>query len=414
MKNWKWLHMTKTMSRNKYLFIVVSFLLWFPHFMYVPILSPYMEVIGTPYTFIGIVLGSYGLTQLLFRLPIGITSDIAKLRKPFIILGMVMSMLSCLIFITMDGVLWLLLARSLAGLAAASWVAFTVLYPIYFSEDKVHVAMGSISFVVVLAQFIGMSFSGYIVNEWGWKAPFWIGGIFSVVGLILSFFIYEPKSKEVSAPINMKELTTVIREPSLLKISLLSIVAHSIIFSTMFGFTSTYAIHVGFETSELTLIVFAFMIPHAIATLFMGNVLVPRLGEGKSLMGAFLLASIFTFMIPFTDTKNLFLVVQGFSGFALGLIFPLLLSMSIKSIAPEKRATAMGAYQSLYAIGIFVGPFLTGLINATFGVESGFYFLAGLAFVATVLIIIWYREEIFSTFLSKEERKKENKKRDIL
>ena len=32
--------------------------------------------------------------------------------------------------------------------------------------------MGGISFIVVLAQFMGMSVSGYIVDEWGWRAPF--------------------------------------------------------------------------------------------------------------------------------------------------------------------------------------------------------------------------------------------------
>lgn len=73
-------------NRNKYLFIVVSFLLWFLHFLYAPILSPYMESIGGEYTFIGIVLSSYGLMQLLCRLPISIFSDLMKLRKPFILL----------------------------------------------------------------------------------------------------------------------------------------------------------------------------------------------------------------------------------------------------------------------------------------------------------------------------------------
>lgn len=386
--------MSKTMSRNKALFIVVSFLLWFPHFLYVPILSPYMGEIGTPYTFIGIVLGSYGITQLLFRLPIGIRSDMMKLRKPFIIAGMVMSLISCLIFITMDGAGWLLLARSFAGLAAASWVAFTVLYPIYFSKDKVHVAMGSISFVVVLAQFLGMSFSGYMVEMWGWKSPFWIGTIFSIIGLILSFFIYEPKDKEVSQPIQLKELATVIREPNLLKVSFLSIIAHSVMFSTMFGFTSTFALQIGFNPSEITWIVFAFMIPHASATLFMGNVLVPRIGEWPALKAAFFLTAIFTFMMPFAHNKILFLLIQAFAGFALGLVFPLLLSMSIQSISQEKRATAMGAYQSIYAIGIFVGPFVTGIINSSFGLESGFYFLGVVSLITTALIVIWGRQEI--------------------
>lgn len=399
--------MTKSMNRNKNLFMLVSFLLWFPQFMYVPTLSPYMEHTGIPYSFIGVILGSYGLTQLLFRLPIGITSDIIKSRKPFILFGMFISMLSCFIFLTMDGAGWLLFARALAGLAAASWVAFTVLYPIYFSEDKVHVAMGSISFIVVLAQFLGMSFSGYIVEEWGWKAPFWIGSVFSVIGWGLAFFIYEPKNKKVSEPIKLKGLIHIIREPSLLKVSLLSILAHSIIFSTMFGFTSTFALQTGFEASEIIWIVAAFMVPHAIATLFMGNVIIPRLGEGKSLVAAFLLVTIATMLIPFAQLKNIFLVIRGLQGFSLGMIFPLLLGMSIQSIKPAKRATAMGAYQSIYAIGIFVGPFLAGMVNSQFGLASGFYFAGGLGMIATLLVAIWYREKIFTrlSFGNKDTKK---------
>jgi MFS transporter, DHA1 family, multidrug resistance protein len=93
-----------------------------------------MESLGGRYTFIGIVLGSYGLMQLLFRLPIGIISELIKLRKPFIIFGMFTSTLSCMMFSITDSLGWILLARGFAGLAAASWVAFTVLYPSYFAD----------------------------------------------------------------------------------------------------------------------------------------------------------------------------------------------------------------------------------------------------------------------------------------
>lgn len=381
-------------SKSKYLFIVVSFLLWFPQFMYVPILSPYMESIGAQYSFIGIVLSSYGITQLLCRLPIGIFSDLLKLRKPFIILGMLASMTSCLIFLFTDSLGLILAARALAGVSAASWVAFTVLYPGYFAPNEVHRAMGSISFIVVLAQFLGMAFSGYIVDVWGWKAPFWIGVSFSVLGVILSIFVYEPKEKITREPMKVKELVSVMKEPSLLKVAVLSIIAHSIIFSTMFGFTSNYALQIGFEASELTFIVFAFMIPHAIATLFMGRVLVPLLGEWRSLKWAFFMAAVITLVMPLVQTKGLLLVVQMISGFSLGLIFPLLLGMSIDKIVPEKRATAMGAYQALYAIGIFGGPFFAGLFNSLMGIKAGFYFVGVLGMVATVLIMVWGRSEV--------------------
>lgn len=385
--------MLRGLNKNKFLFVVVSFLLWFPHFLYVPILSPYMESIGGKYAFIGIVLSSYGLMQLLCRLPIGILSDLLKWRKPFIIFGMVASTFSCWTYLVTDSLGWILAARILAGLAAASWVAFTVLYPSYFTENEVHRAMGSISFIVVLAQFLGMSFSGYLVEEWGWKAPFWISALFSLLGAILSFFIFEQKEGIEREPVKLKDLAFVLREPSLLKISVLSILAHSIIFSTMFGFTSHYALDIGFKPGELALIVVAFMIPHAAATLFMGSVLVPKLGEWKSLVIAFSFAAIFTISIPFVETKGFFLVIQGFSGFALGLIFPLLLSMSIEKITLEKRATAMGAYQALYAIGIFAGPFFAGIFNSKFGIEAGFYFVGVLGLIAAILVVIWGKRE---------------------
>src|SRR5690606_7688315 len=141
------------------------------------------------------------------------------------------------------------------------------------------------------------------VEGWGWKAPFIIGGIFSFIGMILSFYITEHQDKQSREPMKLKVLISVIKEPSLLKISLLSILAHSIIFSTMFGFTSNYALEIGYSPRELTWNVFAFMIPHAIATLFMGSVLVPRLGEWRSLKIAFLFTSLSTIMIPFVEQK---------------------------------------------------------------------------------------------------------------
>jgi MFS transporter, DHA1 family, multidrug resistance protein len=174
-----------------------------------PILSPYVELLGGTYTFIGIVLSSYGLMQFLFRVPIGVVSDFIKRRKPFIILGMLMAMISSLMFALTDSLGWALVSRSFAGIAAATWVAFTVLYSSYFRDEEVHQAMSRISFVVVLAQLIGMSFSGYIVDEWGWRAPFWIGGVLGVIGMILSLFIYEPREIVKQTSIQIKDLLLV-------------------------------------------------------------------------------------------------------------------------------------------------------------------------------------------------------------
>ncbi|PAL02441.1 MFS transporter [Peribacillus simplex] len=375
--------------RNKYIFLAVSFIFWFSHFIYIPILSPYIEFKGGQYAFIGLVLGSYGLMQFLFRLPMGVFSDLVKVRKPFIIFGMLVSALSCLAFALTDSLGWILLSRSLAGVAASAWVVFTVLYSSYFTDQHIHRAMGSISFVVVLAQFLGMSVSGFIVDTWGWAAPFWIGGMIGICGALLSLFVSDSTGGIQREPVKIKELASVIREPMLLKVSLLSILAHGIIFTTMFGFIPTYALHIGLKASEVGFIVFSFMIPHAAATLLSGSWFVPRVGQWKTLQIAFGATAFFTLMIPLIETKAFLCVVLGLNGFSMGLLFPLFLGMAIESISREKRATAMGLYQAIYAIGMFAVPLLAGILNSSIGIAAGFYFSGLLAMIAFFLIVVW-------------------------
>jgi MFS transporter, DHA1 family, multidrug resistance protein len=204
--------------------------------------------------------------------------------------------------------------------------------------------------------------------------------------------LFEDKQSSEREPIKMKELLSVMRNPTLLKISFLSILAHSIIFSTMFGFTPNYALNIGLTENELTLIVFSFMIPHAIAPLVIEKVFLSRFREWTVLKLAFLTAGCFTCLIPFADTKLLLCIIQSVNGFSLGIIFPLMLGMSVKSIPEQKKATAMGAYQALYAIGIFAGPFFAGLLNSHLGIEAGFYFAGSLGIVATLAVVLWRKK----------------------
>lgn len=327
--------------------------------------------------------------QLLFRMPIGIFSDMLKKRKPFILFGMLTSTLSCLIFAITDQLGWILAARSLAGLAAAAWVVFSVLYSSYFSDRHIARAMGSISLIVVLAQFFGMFVSGFIIEQWGWKSPFWIGTSIGLIGIILAVFIFEPQKAVVQEPLKLKDLSTVMYEPMLIKVSMLSIVAHGIIFTTMFGFTPTYALEVGFKADAISLIVICFMVPHAISTVLSGKYFVPKFGHWKTLQLAFGSVGVFTFLIPFAQTKVMLCILQVFNGFGLGLLYPLLLAMAIETIAPQKRATAMGIYQALYAVGMFVFPFLGGLLNSYMGIGGAFYLSGIFGLVAALFSAVW-------------------------
>jgi predicted MFS family arabinose efflux permease len=379
----------KTSRMHHFIFICVTLLYWITLYIYVPILSPYLESRGMNYSMVGIILGSYGFVQIIVRLPLGVLSDRLRLRRPFLALGLATGALSCFLFTIGDQWGWTLAARAVSGISASCWVAFTVLYASYYHKNDTTRAMGHISTLNVCGQLIGMGLSGWLADRWDWNAAFWTGTGIGLVGFLATFAIREPKEGVSRVPIQVKDLVNVMRMPTLLQVSIVSILAHSVLFITMFGFTPSLAISLGASKSDLSLLVFAFMIPHAAAAYITSKWIVPKIGAWNAVLIGFVVSSICTVALSLLPTFGGVAISQAFNGFAQGMHMPLLLGLAIQRVESSKRATAMGFYQSVYSIGMFAGPFLAGWLNESFGLSSGFYLGGACGISAALLTTIW-------------------------
>lgn len=58
-----------TKKKNINLFIFVTAFYWLSIYAYIPTFSPYIESLGASHKMIGLILGSYGFTQMLIRIP---------------------------------------------------------------------------------------------------------------------------------------------------------------------------------------------------------------------------------------------------------------------------------------------------------------------------------------------------------
>ncbi len=65
-------------------------------------------------------------------------------------------------------------------------------------------------------------------------------------------------------------------------------------------------------------------------------------------------------------------VGQIFMGLASGVGYPVLMGLSIRYVDESERATAMGLYQSVYAIGMFSGPSVSGILADQIGIQPMF------------------------------------------
>jgi MFS family permease len=382
--------MTTISAAQRGLFMTVTVLYWTSMYIYVPTLSPYLKDSGFSLQFIGIVLGSYGFVQMLVRFPLGILSDRWGRRKPFILLGMLTAIASCLLFLVPGSWIWPLAGRVIAGVCASTWVAFTVMYAGYFGSGGTSRAMGNISLMTVSGQMLGMLLSGWLNDGFSSSAPFVLGAVVAAVGLVLAFLLRESDtSGHAQTGMSFAQIATVVRNATLLRVSLLSVLAHGVLFITMFGFTPLKAQEFGATGTELTILVFSFMLPHAIASFSSPAWLVPRFGYWSTIASGFIISGICTAAMVLAPSIEWLYATQALNGLAQGLHMPLLLGMAIRDVDKSGRATAMGLYQALYAIGMFSGPFLAGWLNEQWGLDSGFLFGALLAAAASALVWRW-------------------------
>lgn len=392
---------TEPSVRTRHLiFAAATILYWTTLYIYVPILSPYLQDRGLSMGWIGFILGSYGLTQVLTRLPLGMYSDVMSRRKPFLIAGMLAGLISCVFFMLPGTWGGPLAGRLMAGICAAAWVPFSVLYASYYPTNQTHQAMGTLSFLTVSGQLIGMSASGWLASVGGWNYAFTCGIVVAALGTLVAFFVFEPDhhpKKPSDAPkqhepetarrVDRAIVSRVLRSPLLWTVSILSVLAHGILFITMFGFTPLQAVELGASEAQLTGIVVAFMVPHALVSLWTGRYLAPRFGTRRVVIVGFLLAAVFTAAIPYSSNLGWLAATQALNGIAQAMYFPLLLSLAIRHFVPAERATAMGLYQSVYSLGMFLGPYIAGGLNAFGGLKAGFLFGSSLGLIAVVIVL---------------------------
>jgi MFS family permease len=152
--------------------VVGTFFFWASLYTYVPILPAYVERLSGSVAIAAWVVGAYGLTQLVLRLPLGMWSDRLGTRKPFVLAGFVATMVSGIGMALVHAPLLLFAFRALAGVAAATWTPLTVLFAAYSTRPSPHHAMAILQATSGLAQIVAALVGGWAAGHWGWRPRF--------------------------------------------------------------------------------------------------------------------------------------------------------------------------------------------------------------------------------------------------
>jgi MFS family permease len=360
---------------------------WAAIYVYVPTLSVYADHRGASLGLVGAVVAAYGVTQFLLRVPTGMASDRWGVRKPFALGGFVAALAGCLVLAWAPSPGWLVVGRALAGVASSSWVATTVLLASYYRPDQAMHASALSAFVSGGAQMVAVAAGGWISERYGWLAPFWVGAVLAVVGLLVSLPIADDVTS-TPRPVSFSGLLGLAASPLLLLGAGVAAVQQYISQSGAYGFVPVFAskmLHA--SQTELGTLTFIGQLTYVVGSLFAARI-VNRLGARASLLAGLALTAVGTVLVPLAPTLLALGAIQAIAGAGAALIYTVTMGLAILGVAGGKRASAMGVYQALYAIGMFAGPAFSGWLAESVGLSSMFYASSLLPVVAVGVVLV--------------------------
>ncbi|NLG38028.1 MAG: MFS transporter [Clostridiales bacterium] len=358
-------------------FFIVTFLYWSAVYTCMPVLTPHAESLNASLQMVGLIGGAYGLMQLLLRLPLGILSDKLGRRRIFVTVGILFGTLSAVTLLLGKSPGWVLLARVLAGISACAYVQLTVLYASYFTSGATSRSISMVSAGSSASQVLAMMAGGALADRFGVDGTFAAGSAVGLMGIIFSLFLYEPVIKK--QPLSFPDVVRVARTPGLIAVSLLSVLTQAIFFGKVFSFAPVASSSMDATGWQLGIVSTLASMGSFFSAMLAGAGLISRLGERRLILCGFALHFIGSAMMPFSGNIWLVMLSQVISGSGQGLVFPLLMSLAVGTVAQERRATAMGFFQAIYGLGMFLGPWLGGIISDHFTINIGFFFMAALA-----------------------------------
>ena len=351
------------------LYVLAVAFYWSSLYFYIPTLPIYVKTRVDSLVAVGTILSMYGLWQALIRLPLGIASDWAGGRKPFIVGGFLLSAVGAWVMATTDTGLGIGVGRAITGLAAGTWVLLTVVFSSLFPPEEAVRATALLTVVNSLSRMISSGMNGWLNEAGGYPLAFFVA-----MGVaILAVLVVLPVREERLAPVkpSIKNITMLITRPDVLRPSILGALAQYVTWSATLSFTPILAQNLGASDNVQSLLTSG-----SIGVVTVGNVLTAALARkigNRTLAGwSFVLLAAGAVLAAVAPSLAWLFVAQFVVSVGSGIAHPLFMGMSISKVDGSQRSTAMGLHQAVYGFGMFAGPWISGALADGIGIQPMF------------------------------------------
>lgn len=380
----------KFSKKEEMIFLISVSFFWFAQYVYIPYQTIYLTSINVGTSFIGIIVGAYGISQMLLRLPVGLSADIVKKHKYFIMIGGLSSGMASLFRVLIPNGVGFLIANLLSGLASAMWISFMVFYTGHFSGEEQQSATARIVMFNNIGMLMGFIASTLLYNSISMKGLCTLSVCGGVMTFLLSLSIKEEVPEKSTHKVG--ELISVCSNKRLLLFSFIALIQQGVQLTTSMSFTNQVLGDLGASNMIIGISSIIYMI---------SSVVFSALSSRNTFKGAprvliptvLVIIATYCILVPTVNSIPIIMLLQILPGTSSGILFSCATSEAMKEVKPFQKSTAMGFFQAFYAIGMTTFPMLTGKLATNYSMSTGFFALAGIAIFGCLVAVCFYKAE---------------------
>lgn len=378
--------MKKTTKKSFLLLIIVIFF-WYAQYVYIPYQNPYLASINISVNVIGMVIGGYGISQLLLRLPVGMLADLKKQHKFFIILGSALAGGASCLRVLCPNAIGFFIGNIISGFASATWISFIVLFVSFYPKPQASVATCKIIMANNLGIFLAFLSSTLLFKHYGMIFICILSIISGLIALILATQLRYPQ--RVTPALPPKMLLGIFCHYRLVFFAFLALIQQGIQMSTTMSFTNQIIVGVSDNSSAIGIASMIYMLSAVFFAQFGTSYWRQRLPLAFWIVISFILLAMYCFLIPNAPTIYIIYLLQIIPGIATGILFSFLTSEAMKGVPNNMNSTAMGLFQAIYAIGMTLFPIIVGYLSKVYSLKLAYNILGVIALVGASLYILF-------------------------
>jgi len=377
-----------TMNRGRIAALFGAAVLYFVAlYAYVPSLPAYVAERTSRLTAVGAVLAMYGLWMAVLRMPLGVVTDATGRYKPYLVGGVFMAGIGAVVMAFGKSLGILALGRALTGVSAAAWVPMMVVFAGFFPPERTIFATSLLSFASSLGMMIGTSLTGFLETLGGYGCAFFAAAGLSIsASIILACVRILRMDAGHRGQVTAGSVLAIFRRRDVLVPSFTNALCQFGVWALTFGFMPLLARRMGASAVATSLIITLNIAANTAANLF-ATLIAHRGGRRLLLYGSFAAFAGGALLPALGQSVPVLFISTVIMGLANGLFFPILLGLSIQRVDAAHRSTAMGIHQSVYAIGMFTGPWIGGVLADAVGIRSMFAIVAAFSLAAPSALI---------------------------